>query len=143
MANNTKRHNQRKNDNLVLIVGTIIFVGMFCILGIIGIKHYMQPSIAKTYFVALAPMVIKTEDFDLKTAITMRSNEEGEEWLKDNKESVKSLFENAFYSADLKDKSNIEKITYLNQYLKKEVNKKLPRSYIKEILLTEFLISNG
>lgn len=140
MANNHKRK-QDKQDNLSFIIGTIIFVGIFFILGILGIKNYIQPSVPKTHFVSLDSMLVRSEGFDLKTTISMRSNEEGQEWLKDNKQNVKSLFETAFYSADIKDKSNTEKINYLTKHLKKEVNKKLPRSYIKEVLLTEFLIS--
>lgn len=130
------------DDNVYIIIVTIILIICVFIGLMFGSSYYQKPTIALTTFLSIDKISIANANFNIVTNISLTGTDNGVEWMKENKKSLKPVFESVLSTAKLDHMNNVEKIIYLSEKIKTETNKQLPHAHIKDILLTDFMIQD-
>lgn len=143
MASAKKNKQINFNDDTIYItIITIILIVCIFIGLMFGSAYYQKPIMNATTFLSVERISIANDQYNIVTSISVTGSDKGVEWMKENKKTLKPIFESVLTTAKLDHMNNVEKILYLSDKIKTEANKQLPNAHIDNILLTDFMVQD-
>lgn len=138
MAINKK--NTEKNNYILIIVALLFIISLILVFSYI---LQLNKKTSNFQYFEIKNMTVQSKNYDVVTNLAIESSVSGNEWLKNNQQSLQTVLKNIIYKTDMDQMSNSEKLTYLENSFIKETKKTFPQAQVKDVIITDFLIQDN